>query len=236
MPTLSLPLLTCAVAILTTACSMLASDRVEQARTNQEQNLKKLCKEKGLSYPLKRMFIRAFKEEKTLELWGSNGTPNLTLIKTYAIAAQSGVPGPKRKEGDLQVPEGFYKIDRFNPKSQFHLSLGIDYPNASDRVRSDQDTPGGDIFTHGDRKSIGCLAMTDPLIEEIYLLALGAKAQGIPVHIFPCRMKGPLYTELKRIWPDHRDFWGELAPIYEAFEKTKQVPKVKITETGEYSF
>ena len=188
----------------------------------------------GLKYPLRRVFLRAFKEEKTLELWASNGNGPMALVREYPIAAASGGPGPKRREGDFQVPEGVYRIDRFNPHSRFHLSLGLDYPNASDRIRSGT-RPGGDIFIHGNRKSIGCMAMTDPVIEEIYGACRSAgNARSIPVHLFPCRMDGPLMRSLLAQYPQNNRFWSELQPIYQAFNLGHRVPKVGVGKGGEY--
>jgi murein L,D-transpeptidase YafK len=167
-----------------------------------------------------------------MEIWASpSGSEPFRLLHTYDIAAMSGKLGPKRKQGDLQVPEGFYHIDRFNPKSRFHLSLGINYPNASDRKLSDPDRPGGDIFIHGNAVSIGCMAMTDPKIEEIYILALAARNAGqakIPVHIFPYRMKRKPTGSLAA-------FWGELKPVYDYFEKYRTVPNVRVDSKGRYS-
>jgi murein L,D-transpeptidase YafK len=189
----------------------------------------------GLKYPFQRVFLRALKQERTLELWASNGGGPMALVRRYPIAAASGGPGPKRREGDFQVPEGVYRIDRFNPHSRFHLSLGLDYPNASDRVRSGT-RPGKDIFIHGNRVSIGCMAMTDPVIEEIYGACRSARnARSIPVHVFPCRMDGPLMRDLVARYPQNSRFWSELRPIYDAFEVSHQVPKVRIGRGGEYS-
>src|SRR5690606_11025729 len=97
-----------------------------------------------------------------------------TLVKTYPVCSSSGLPGPKRKKGDRQTPEGFYHIDRFNPQSAFHLSLGINYPNSSDKILGHSD-PGGDIFIHGSCVTIGCVPLTDDLIKEVYVLAVEAK-------------------------------------------------------------
>ncbi len=196
--------------------------------------LQEQARELGLKYPLRKVFLRAFKEERRLELWASNGVEPMRRVRSYAIAAASGGPGPKRREGDLQVPEGVYRIDRFNPRSRFHLSLGLDYPNASDRLRGAK-RPGDDIFIHGNRVSIGCLAMTDRVIDEIYSLCeKAANRKAIPVHIFPCRMDGLAMDALLRRHPEHRAFWRELRPVYDAFERTRRVPKVLIGTNGDY--
>jgi murein L,D-transpeptidase YafK len=211
------------------------TDRVALARQHKGAVVAKLLKDAKLPNPCPSIFFRAFKMEGILEIWGSAKGGEYRLIQTYTVAKQSGIAGPKRQEGDGQVPEGVYTINRFNPKSSFYLSLGLDYPNASDLIRTaNKEAPGSDIFIHGNSVSIGCLAMTDPIIEEIYLLALMGKAKGIPVHIFPARMKGPRYAELREANSAHLGFWDELQPIYLAFEKTRRVPKVRVTPSGAY--
>lgn len=211
-------------------------ERVARARREKEAGLRARFSEIGLRYPAKRLFFRAFKRDRELEMWAGDGKNPMRLVRTYRIAAASGALGPKRREGDLQVPEGFYVIDRFNPRSSFHLSLGLNYPNASDRIRSDKTRPGSDIFIHGDQRSIGCLAMTDPVIREIYICALDA-GRPIPVHIFPTRMGSKEMKELEREHADRPDllpFWRELLPVYEAFEGTKTVPVVTVGRDGAY--
>lgn len=208
-------------------------DRVADAYRAALPTVKAWCEKASVPYPPKRIFLRVFKAERTLEVWGStSGRTPFRLLQALPIAAMSGDLGPKRKEGDYQVPEGIYYIDRFNPMSQFLLSLGLNYPNESDRILGDPNRPGGDIFIHGDRKSIGCMAMTDPVIQRIYILCLEARNSGqakIPVHIFPFRLQEP--------WPSraHEAFWTQLAPIYQAFEKTKLVPPVQIDSEGRYA-
>lgn len=126
----------------------------------------------GLPYPPPRLTLIGLKRERTLEVWGS-ADPGWRLIRSYAILAASGDQGPKLREGDLQVPEGVYRLTAFNPNSSYHLSLRVDYPNADDRAAARQDGRtrlGGDIFIHGKAVSIGCLAIGDAAIEELYLL------------------------------------------------------------------
>jgi murein L,D-transpeptidase YafK len=192
----------------------------------------KVCASAGVPYPPKSIFIRAFKAEKEMEIWGADAKGVMHLLRTYPIAAASGEPGPKRQEGDYQVPEGVYRVAVFNPHSRFHLSLGLNYPNKADRVLGDR-RPGTDIYIHGNRVSAGCLAMTDKKIEEIYALATHAR-RVIPVHVFPCRMGGSVYAQLKQANPQHVSFWKELEPIYRAFEAGHRVPAVAITRSGRY--
>jgi murein L,D-transpeptidase YafK len=183
------------------------------------------------------LFFRGFKESGELEVWAADDDGPMRLLKTFPILAQPGNPGPKHREGDLQVPEGVYRIAVFNPESRFHLSLGLNYPNEADRSRVDSRKPGGDIYIHGSAVSIGCLAMGDEAIEQIFLLAYDVKDGGqreLPVHIFPARMTGEAWTALRAKHPQHAAFWSELQPVYDAFEKTKWVPRVQTTKAGRY--
>jgi murein L,D-transpeptidase YafK len=216
------------------------TSRVGEARGMKGTHVKSLVNRSGLRYPPKSLYFRAFKQEAKLEIWGANSSKEPHKhIKTYSIAAMSGNAGPKRKQGDLQVPEGFYAINRFNPESNFHLSLGLNYPNKSDRILSDKNHPGGDIFIHGNEVSAGCLAMTDEMIEEIYLLALDARSVGarnIPVHIFPCRMDDRTLKSLRRQHTNRHlhAFWDSLKPAYDQFNRTGNVPVAKVLSNGRY--
>jgi len=199
-----------------------------------DQTVRNACLGAHVTFPPKRVFLRAFKQERQLELWGANAKGAFHLLRTYPIAAASGGPGPKRREGDMQVPEGVYRVARFNPRSRYHLSLGLDYPNPSDRVLGHRQHLGGDIFIHGNHVSAGCLAMTDPKIEEIYALCRRA-AQPVRVHIFPCRLDGPTYTALRRANPSLVPFWHELEPIYAAFERSHTIPAVQFARDGSFA-
>ena len=174
------------------------------------------------------IYIRIFKEERELELW-IEGRSAYTLFKTFPICAVSGTLGPKRKTGDEQAPEGFYDVvgDRLNPSSVFHLSMNIGYPNAFDRAHH---FTGSNIMIHGNCVSVGCYAMTDAGIDEIYPLVHAALEQNggrVPVHIFPFRMTD---KNLSRHAGDQNiDFWLQLRPAYDAFEKLHQPPEVKVT-------
>ncbi|MCU0316716.1 MAG: L,D-transpeptidase family protein [Fimbriimonadaceae bacterium] len=230
------------VALTLTLSSMMPQqDRVAAARREKTDDLQVIARNAGLRYPFRRLFLRSIKDERILEVWGSNEPSGpLRPIITYPVAGQSGTLGPKRREGDRQVPEGVYFIDRFNPLSAFHLSLGVNYPNASDRILSDPIRPGGDIFIHGDNKSIGCLAITDDKIKELYLMCLDARASGqrqIPVHFFPSRLTPAGLQRLSRTNRENRPliaFWENLAPIYRAFESTRVVPRTRVLKDGRY--
>lgn len=216
--------------------------RVADARRVREPVIREHFRAVGVIFPPREIFLRAFKREGALELWAREGGEPFRQVKTWPIVASSGRPGPKRREGDRQVPEGFYFIDRFNPESSYHLSLGLNYPNPSDRIRSDHARPGGDIFIHGKNQTIGCLPLGDEAIEELYLIALDTRGRGqheIPVHIFPARMAGAGWETFAR---EHTlddaalaAFWEELRRGYEAFEGSHRVPGIEVEANGGYS-
>lgn len=168
------------------------------------------------------VFLRAFKEERQLELFVRNrSSGKFQLFRTYPIAAASGKLGPKLAEGDGQVPEGFYTVppSAMKPDSQFHLAFNIGYPNAYDRAHG---RSGSLIMVHGNRVSAGCLAMTDAKIEEIHTLCAAAHAGGQPffrVHIFPFRMTDQrLKQAAGSQWIG---FWNHLKQGYDGFEKDR---------------
>lgn len=209
--------------------------RVRTAYANRWAGLQADLRRRGIRRGELELFLRAFKTEQKLEAWVRNrGQGPYQLLRAYPIAASSGTLGPKRRAGDEQVPEGCYFIDRFNPKSLFHLSLGLNYPNAADLAWGEAD-PGGDIFIHGSDVTIGCLPITDALIEELYVLAVEARAAGqaeLPVHIFPFALTD---AALQR----HRNaryyaFWQNLTPAYRFFEEHRQLPEVSVAATGSY--
>jgi murein L,D-transpeptidase YafK len=149
--------------------------------------------------------------------------------------------GPKRMQGDFQVPEGFYYITEFNPRSAYHLALGLNYPNASDKILSDSLRPGNGIYIHGSCVSVGCIPVTDSDIEEIYLIASSAKASGqdfIPVHIFPVRYNRKKSFEYFDNYTKNKHslerFELQLKEAYDKFEATKEVPVVMIDRKGDY--
>lgn len=180
------------------------------------------------------IFIRIFKENHELELWVKRDD-SYTLFKTYPIACFSGMIGPKLLEGDKQAPEGFYAVSppQMNPNSMFHLSFNIGYPNRYDIVHH---RTGSAIMVHGDIVSIGCFAMTDRTIEEIYTIAdhaLNAGQPAFPVHIFPFRMTA---ENLKHhAASPHIDFWQSLRPGYLFFEEQHRPPRVFVRGGG-YAF
>ena len=144
-------------------------------------------------------------------------------------------------EGDYQVPEGFYYINEFNPRSSYYLSLGINYPNASDQVLSDSLRPGSGIYIHGSCVTVGCIPLTDQYIDELYILAAHAKDQGqdfIPVHIFPIRYNvkrsAAYLANLTKDDAQLKKFSDRLEEAFDYFDKFQQVPIIMVGENGEY--
>jgi murein L,D-transpeptidase YafK len=218
-------------------------ERVREASRLKESSLRRLFAQRNVGYPPGRLLIRAFKLEQTLEVWaGTAGDSPLTLIEEYRFCANSGSLGPKRRQGDAQIPEGFYRIDRFNPQSNYHLSLGVNYPNASDRILGGGRNLGGDIFIHGGCATIGCIPITDDGIRELYLLAIEARSASdapIQVHILPARLDRRGMAKLGREYAaDARllEFWSNLKVGYDLFEKTRRPPSFTVERTGKYRF
>jgi murein L,D-transpeptidase YafK len=216
-------------------------DRVTVAYREKATVLKALLVEKAIDWMNFQVFFRAFKKEEILEVWvKSPNNATFVLLKTFPFCINSGTLGPKRKEGDRQIPEGFYEINRFNPKSSFFLSLGLNYPNISDLKLGDKEKVGSDIFIHGGCASVGCISITDDGIKEVYLLANEAKKNGqktIEVHIFPMKFKEKTWQTFfgeHPEWEKNRQFWQDLKKINAFFEQKKQIPNVGIDEEGRY--
>ena len=214
----------------------IGSERLEQVRARVEAPLKRALAAAELRYGAP-VFVRVLKEESELELWvqPEEGKP-WKLFRKWRIANYSGTLGPKLKEGDMQAPEGFYEVGlkQLNPMSRFHLSFNIGYPNAYDQHHG---RTGSLIMVHGSNVSIGCFAMTDPVIEEIYLLVEAAIKSGqkaVPVHVFPFRMTADRLAKAEADNALWLSFWREeLSPGYEVFETTRIPPVIKVV-AGRY--
>jgi murein L,D-transpeptidase YafK len=217
--------------------------RVKKAYEEKASLIHTLLRVNELDSASLRIFIRAFKQEHELEVWATDSLrEGYVLLKEYHICRVSGTEGPKRRQGDKQIPEGCYQVERFNPWSNFYLSLGINYPNASDRILADKRHPGGQIFIHGSCVTIGCIPMTDERIKEIYILAVEARNSGqdhIPVHIFPCRMEGEGYAKLLELHAEQEkliSFWSNLEEAYLYFEQNGFLPEFTVDKKGRYCF
>lgn len=218
-------------------------ERVRIAIEEKQSTLDRTLASNGLETENLNILIIAYKDEGELEIHARKKTEvTYRKIASYRICARSGNLGPKRKEGDYQVPEGFYHINMFNPSSNFFLSLGINYPNLSDQRKSKATHLGGNIFIHGSCVTIGCLPMTDDGIKEIYLYAVHARNSGqrnIPVYVFPFRMTNANFAQHTRAYQDDREligFWRNLKEGYDRFSASPKQLNVRVADNGDYLF
>ena len=241
--------------LFTHALEPLEHPRVAEVRERIGEDLKAQMVAKGLKFGNK-IYIRTFKtgvpakdlqrkgeehnesvdfethvNEGVVEIWVEASDGKYKLFKTYVTCMFSGHLGPKFREGDYQNPEGFYSVALFNPDSSYHLSMDVGFPNSYDQARG---YTGSEIMIHGSCNSVGCLAMTDAKIEEIYLLAWEANQQGqefIPIHMFPF----PMTKANMQKYGDknYSAFWSEIQPAFDIFENEHRPPVVKV-EDGNY--
>lgn len=193
-----------------------------------------VCAKNGIAWPPKRVQMLAFKREKMLELWAGDSS-KLALFATFPILAASGDLGPKRREGDRQVPEGIYRLTELNPQSNYHLSIRVDYPNEDDIQRSTIPVSemGGDIYIHGDTLSIGCLAMGDEAIEKIFCLTAWADPDQRSIIISPVDFRSVKYEAPagnERLRELYEKIWAEAEmvgrPLYDPTNGTLRIGDV----------
>ncbi|MBE9582926.1 L,D-transpeptidase family protein [Mucilaginibacter sp. JRF] len=217
--------------------------RVKQAYADKEKLLAQKLKPLKLSLSKINILITAFKTEQELTVYIKAPTEaKYRRFATYNICSMSGLLGPKRCSGDRQVPEGFYYIDRFNPASTYYLSLGVNYPNQADKIKSGAADPGNDIFIHGKCVTIGCMPLTDNYIKEVYLLALQAYQSGqrnIPVYIFPYKFNSISADIFAAPYANDKAtiaFWAKLKKGYDQFTTRQQEIAIKVNAAGDYVF
>jgi len=191
----------------------------------------------NMVYPPEKIFLRIFKEEQTIELWAKPEDINAySFIKNYKFCSFSGVLGPKRREGDLQIPEGFYFINRFNPQSSHYLSLGINYPNKLDQEAGKKGALGGDIFIIGNCVSWGCIPTNQDNIKELYLIVVDTYSKNKTkafVHIFPKKLNIENFINLKNQFEENQElvsFWKNLKTGYDFFETTHTLPVIEVDQ------
>ena len=181
-------------------------DVVERYQETALKRIEKNFRTVNVAFPPKELAFLAIKETNDFELWARSET-KWKLVKKYPIKAASGVLGPKLREGDRQVPEGIYQVSWLNPNSSYHLSLKLNYPNDFDLKWAKEESrvePGTNIFIHGKAVSIGCLAMGDVAIEELFLLAEMVGIENIRVVISPVdpRLKTLTNNDINKKWVD----------------------------------
>ncbi|WP_270730009.1 L,D-transpeptidase family protein [Shimia sp. Alg240-R146] len=202
---------------------------ISEIRATQEARLTDALRASGLKFGAP-VYLRVFKETNELELWVESASGDFSLFRSYEICNYSGALGPKLKEGDRQSPEGFYRVDKraLNPNSAFHLSFNLGFPNAFDRAN---DRTGSYLMVHGNCVSVGCYAMTDASIEEIYVMVEAALNKGqpfVPVHAFPFRpTEDRMIAAQSSLW---FDFWQQLSPAYKIFEDTGRPPAISLAQ------
>ena len=216
-----------------------ASDRVERQRAFAEGNLP-LSGTPDLSQLSERLaakglkigspvMLRAFKSESQFEVWVRRDD-SYVLFATYPVCHWSGTLGPKQREGDKQTPEGFYTVTRGQMRhiGRWPRSLNLGFPNVYDQVQARN---GSHILVHGGCSSIGCFAMTNAVIEEIYAFVEQAIAGGqtfVPVHVFPFRLTDQNLAEQAHS-PWH-SFWANLKEGYDYVERTHRTPKISVCD------
>lgn len=215
--------------------------RVRQAYVAKEKTVVKALNAKGVSRDDLQIYLRAFKTEQIIELWAKNSRDEaFCFIKEYPICEISGDIGPKRRVKDLQVPEGFYHLSDLNPYSKYHLSIQINYPNASDSIKGLKGRLGNLIFIHGGCESSGCLSITDELIQELYVYCIEAYNSGqkqINITIYPSKLSDATFAKLKKTYRNDRDktsLWDDLKKHYDRFEQTKVPPTIKFLPDGSH--
>jgi murein L,D-transpeptidase YafK len=219
------------ISAMSVQCAPPSSKRAEEVRKRVGPVLKQELAGKDLVYGAP-VFMRVFKESRELEVWVEHRDGKFRLFKSYAIAAFSGSLGPKLAEGDGQALEGFYYVPAkmMHPTSSYHLAFNLGYPNAYDRAHG---RTGSFLMVHGNRVSIGCYAMTDKRIEEIYTVADAALRNGqkfFRVHCFPFRMSTERLGKLSKEETKWAAFWANLKGGFDYFEAHRVPPNVTVKE------
>jgi len=239
-----------AVGLTVAACALIAGcddSYLDQSAGRSQQPISSAtlsAMDKLDTSPSQPTLIRTYKKEAELEIWKMKSDGHYALLKTYPMCRWSGQLGPKKREGDMQVPEGFYTIapGQMNPTSHYYLSFNVGYPNAYDRA---YDRTGGNVMVHGVCSSAGCFSMTDEQVADIYAIARESFAGGqraIQLESFPFHMTAENLAKF-RLDPNIA-FWKELKNGSDHFEVTKAEPSVMVcgkhyvfdaTATGEVS-
>ena len=213
--------------------------RVREAYNDKGKIVYKNLAGHSISRDSLRIYLRAFKTEKIIELWAKNiADSSFALIREFPICDLSGSVGPKRRYRDLQVPEGFYKISGLNPFSKYYLSMEINYPNASDSIRGIHGHLGNHIFIHGSCISSGCLAITNERIKELFVYCIEAFNSGqqeIGITLFPTKLSDANYSGLTANFSKDKDkisLWGDLRKSYDLFNQTRVEPTITFLPDG----
>ena len=211
-------------------------EREEHAAATRTRVVQKLFADAGVAYPPAELLFRTFKKDKELEVWAASEKGGaMRHVTTYEVCRMSGNVGPKRAEGDMQVPEGFYTIQYYWSISNYHLEMKVGYPNVSDQVLGSRQ-PGGAIMIHGSCASVGCIAMGDERVEELWVMARAFHSTNrrVNVHIFPARDMKALLEDAAH--DRHRAFWSNIKEGLDRFEATRRLPAISVDWRGRYAF
>lgn len=212
--------------------------RVRTAYTEKKPIIQERLQEMDLSLNNVNVMIKAYKNEQIVRVYVKKSSDKKWgVYKEFPFCSFSGDLGPKRKEGDFQIPEGYYHINHFNPASNFLLSLGVSYPNKADKIKSSAPRKGGAIYMHGNCVTIGCIPIQDEPIKELYILSVLGKNNGqsqVPLHIFPFEYSDPIWSLAIQKYPEHQAFWKNIYEVEQRFDSTMIAPKVGINSAGDY--
>ncbi len=190
-------------------------DRLAEYGQNAQERLAPKFAAAGLSFPPQHLVFVGIKKDRVLEVYGAKTENEFRFVCTYPVLAASGTLGPKLREGDLQVPEGIYRVRELNPNSLYHLSIWIDYPNEFDLARAAEEgrtEPGSEIMIHGGDGSRGCLAMGDEASEDLFVLSTLARIENITIVLTPVDFRKDSLGEL----PSNAPIWS-----HELYEQIK---------------
>lgn len=205
--------------------SYTVSARLRQYSTKVQSRLAPAFAQAHVNYPPKHLIFLALKTEKELQVFAGDDNMHMRHIRNYPILAASGELGPKQLEGDMQVPEGIYRIDSLNPNSSYHLALHINYPNAFDHKMAkleDRKKLGGDIMIHGNSVSAGCLAVGDQAAEDLFVMTAKVGIKNVEVILAPLdfRTKRLPIEVVNKLPKWHKELYAQIS------ERLAQLPKL----------
>ncbi len=194
-----------------------------------------LCRSKGVKWPPARIYILAFKRERIIETWVADEGGPYSLLVSYPLTAFSGGLGPKRREGDGQIPEGMYQLTGLNPNSFFHLSIKVGYPNQEDVENSKirRADMGGDIFIHGADATVGCLPIGNSNIEELFCLTAHAKVSNRKALIAPVDFRKIPGFVLKNESSRVNNLYRKMEEKLKEFDENKRMSKESAPPTDD---
>jgi hypothetical protein len=167
----------------------------------------------GVPFPPEEILLLGIKDARVLRLLARQKGERWQFIRDYPFTAGSGDLGPKLREWDMQIPEGFYRVESLNPNSSYHLSMRLNYPNEFDVAKAIVDGRtelGSDIFIHGSVASIGCIAIGDPAIEEVFVLAALTGVDAVTVIIVPVDFRVRELPDGNSLPPWSEELYGPL--------------------------